>query len=36
LPGLSVLIKGTTRGTSTDVNGSFQLEIPSPETVLIF
>lgn len=36
LPGLSVLIKGTLRGTSTDVNGSFQLEVPNLETVLIF
>jgi len=36
LPGLSILIKGTTRGTSTDINGSFQLEVPTTETVLIF
>ena len=36
LPGLSILIKGTTRGTSTDINGSFQLEVPTSETVLIF
>lgn len=36
LPGLSILIKGTNRGTSTDINGSFQLEVPTSETVLIF
>lgn len=36
LPGLSILIKGTTRGTSTDINGSFQLEVPTSETVLVF
>jgi TonB-linked SusC/RagA family outer membrane protein len=36
LPGLSILIKGTNRGTSTDINGSFQLEVPTSETVLVF
>ena len=36
LPGLSILIKGTSKGTSTDINGSFQLEVPTTETVLIF
>ncbi len=37
LPGVSVLLKGTTKGTSTDVNGLFDLNIPSPKgAVLVF
>ncbi len=36
LIGVSVLIKGTTNGTITDVNGAFSLEIPSDETTLVF
>lgn len=28
MPGVSVLLKGTTIGTSTDVNGGFSMEIP--------
>ena len=29
LPGVSVQIKGTTRGTTTDARGSFQINVPS-------
>ncbi|WP_027303311.1 SusC/RagA family TonB-linked outer membrane protein [Rudanella lutea] len=29
LPGVSVLVKGTTTGTATDANGDFQLNVPS-------
>ncbi|MFC4874400.1 SusC/RagA family TonB-linked outer membrane protein [Negadavirga shengliensis] len=36
LPGVSVIIKGTTQGTITDMDGRYILEAPSPETVLIF
>ncbi|GAA4431578.1 TonB-dependent receptor [Ravibacter arvi] len=36
LPGVSVLIKGTQRGTSTDENGNFSLNVDSGEEVLIF
>jgi TonB-linked SusC/RagA family outer membrane protein len=35
LPGVSVIIKGTTNGTQTDVNGKFTLSV-SPGDVLIF
>lgn len=35
LPGASVIVKGTTRGTQTDVNGQFVLEA-SPDDVLVF
>ncbi|MGV3559295.1 SusC/RagA family TonB-linked outer membrane protein [Larkinella arboricola] len=36
LPGVSVVIKGTTRGTSTNQNGAFQLAVPNDQTVLVF
>nr|WP_276900076.1 SusC/RagA family TonB-linked outer membrane protein [Pedobacter kyonggii] len=35
LPGASVKIKGTTTGTSTDANGSFTIQVPSPNAVLV-
>ncbi|GAB2796085.1 TonB-dependent receptor [Rhabdobacter roseus] len=36
LPGASILIKGTTRGTITDQDGNFRLTIQGSETVLVF
>ncbi len=36
LPGVNVLIKGTQRGVSTDINGFFELVISTPDDVLIF
>ncbi len=36
LPGVSILVKGSQRGAITDVNGKFSLEVPGPESVLIF
>ncbi|HTE33060.1 MAG TPA: carboxypeptidase-like regulatory domain-containing protein, partial [Chryseolinea sp.] len=35
LPGVSVLIKGTTRGTATDSNGTYTIEV-APADVLAF
>lgn len=35
MPGVSVLLKGTTTGTVTDVNGAFSLSVPD-NSVLIF
>ncbi|RZL08437.1 MAG: SusC/RagA family TonB-linked outer membrane protein, partial [Hymenobacter sp.] len=35
LPGVTVLIKGTTTGTSTDVNGNFSLDAPDNATLVI-
>lgn len=29
LPGVSVVVKGTTQGTTTDVNGSFRITVPN-------
>jgi len=36
LPGVNVTIQGTTRGTVTDVEGNFELEVLPDEQVLIF
>ncbi|MCF0040531.1 SusC/RagA family TonB-linked outer membrane protein [Dyadobacter fanqingshengii] len=36
LPGVSVVIKGTQRGTTTGSDGTFQIEVPNAETVLVF
>lgn len=36
LPGVNVLIKDTFRGTSTDIDGRFNLRLNEGETVLIF
>ena len=37
LPGVNILIKGTTTGTVTDSDGNYSLEVPDPENaVLIF
>ena len=36
LPGVSVAVKGTTRGTTTDANGEYRLGIPNGGTVLVF
>ncbi|NMB70897.1 MAG: hypothetical protein GYA22_01945, partial [Bacteroidales bacterium] len=35
LPGANVIIKGTTRGTITDLNGSFSLRLQSGDEVLV-
>ncbi|MBD2755638.1 TonB-dependent receptor [Spirosoma sp. BT704] len=35
LPGVSVVVKGTTRGTSTDANGQFKMNVPDGKAVLI-
>lgn len=36
LPGVSVVIKGTTRGTTTNAEGRFQLDVPNDNTALVF
>lgn len=35
LPGVSVLIKGTSTGTSTDLDGNFRLSVPDGNAVLV-
>ncbi|GAA4440344.1 TonB-dependent receptor [Ravibacter arvi] len=36
LPGVSVMIKGSSRGTSTDLDGTFSISIPDDNAVLVF
>ena len=36
LPGVSVVVKGTTRGTTTDGDGKYRLNIPGANTTLVF
>ncbi len=36
LPGVNVVVKGTTNGTVTDSQGKFSLNVPSNESVLVF
>ncbi|MVM36664.1 SusC/RagA family TonB-linked outer membrane protein [Spirosoma sp. HMF3257] len=36
LPGVSIVIKGTQRGTTTDQNGAFKIDVQDGKAVLIF
>jgi TonB-dependent starch-binding outer membrane protein SusC len=36
LPGVNVVVKGTTIGTSTDVKGNFSIEVPEGNETLVF
>ncbi len=36
VPGVTVLIKGTTKGTLTDTNGYYTIKVPDPANVLVF
>ena len=36
LPGVNVLIKGTTIGTATDADGKFSLNVPQNAATLVF
>ncbi|MCV9389191.1 SusC/RagA family TonB-linked outer membrane protein [Reichenbachiella ulvae] len=36
LPGVSVLLKGTTTGTVTDIDGNFSISVSSDDQVLVF
>ena len=36
LPGVSIVAKGTNRGTTTDANGRYQLTVPDGTTILVF
>jgi len=35
-PGVNVLILGTTTGTITDIDGSYSINVPGPDAVLLF
>ena len=36
LPGVSVIVKGTQRGTTTNADGAFQIEVPGQQATLVF
>jgi hypothetical protein len=36
LPGVNVIVKGTTQGTTTDADGKYSLQIPDANAVLVF
>jgi TonB-linked SusC/RagA family outer membrane protein len=36
LPGVSVLVKGTTKGATTNAEGVFSIDVPGPDAVLVF
>lgn len=36
VPGVNVLIKNTSTGTSTDADGKYSLEVPGPDAVVVF
>lgn len=36
LPGVSIIIKGSTKGTITEVDGRFKISVSGPEDILIF
>ncbi len=36
LPGVNVAVKGTTRGTTTDASGNYQIAVPDNRVVLVF
>lgn len=36
LPGVTILIEGTEIGTTTNLDGDFEIELPSPNEILFF
>lgn len=36
LPGVSISVKGTTRGTSSNANGEYSLSVPNTKAVIVF
>jgi TonB-dependent starch-binding outer membrane protein SusC len=36
LPGVSIVVQGTTTGTATDLSGTYSLNVPGQESVLVF
>lgn len=36
LPGVNVLVKGSTQGTTTDANGKYQVSVPNSDAILTF
>ncbi|HMP29449.1 MAG TPA: carboxypeptidase-like regulatory domain-containing protein, partial [Saprospiraceae bacterium] len=36
LPGVSIVVKGTSSGTITDIDGNYSISVPSSETILVY
>ncbi len=36
LPGVSIVVKGTTTGVSSDINGNYTLNVSDPDAILVF
>lgn len=36
MPGVNVMIKGTSTGSVTDINGNFSIEVPDANSILVF
>lgn len=36
LPGVAIKLKGTTKGTTTDFDGNYSIEVSGPKTILVF
>ena len=36
LPGVSIMIEGTAKGTVTDIDGNYKIEVDNQEAVLLF
>ena len=36
IPGVNILLKGTTQGTTSDFNGKYTLQVPGDDAVLVF
>jgi TonB-dependent starch-binding outer membrane protein SusC len=36
LPGVSIVLKGTSVGTSTNIDGKYSLSVPGPDAILVF
>ncbi len=36
LPGVTVLVKGTTQGVTTDIDGTYSIEVTGSESILVF
>lgn len=36
LPGVNIVVEGTTIGTTTDIDGEYSINVPGPEALLVF
>jgi hypothetical protein len=36
LPGVNIIIQGSGQGTVSDIEGKYSIEVPGPESVLVF